>query len=175
VKASKAGTVRVVVRTATAAGTLLDYAQRVGANHSQIKTLRTLSQNGPSREHKLRLRAPSAADRTWLHRFTASGSTDGKPVQPAAKEPVAVVAEPVKVSVAALGLPIEELDLTTRPYNLLKRENINAVGELIARTEADLVKLPQLGQRMIDEIKQKLWDRTGFTLKDGTPPKAEAA
>jgi hypothetical protein len=176
VKTSRAGTVRVVVRTTTAAGTLLDYAQRVGANHSQIRTLRTLSQNGPSREHKLRLRAPSTADRNWLHQFTASGSTDGKPIQPTAeKSAEAVAAEPVKIPVAALDLPIEELDLVVRTYNLLKRELIDSIGELVSRTEGDLLDIRNLSGKTIDEIKQKLWDQTGLTLKNGTPPKAEAA
>ncbi len=58
---------------------------------------------------------------------------------------------------ADLALPIEELDLTVRSYNCLKREGINTVGELIgARTEADLLDIRNFGQKSIDEVKMKL-------------------
>jgi DNA-directed RNA polymerase subunit alpha len=69
---------------------------------------------------------------------------------------------------ADLALPIEELDLTVRSYNCLKREGINSVGELIARTEADLLDIRNFGQKSIDEVKMKLAGM-GLGLKDSAP------
>src|SRR5919197_1797523 len=69
---------------------------------------------------------------------------------------------------ADLALPIEELDLTVRSYNCLKREGINTVGELIGRTEADLLDIRNFGQKSIDEVKMKLAGM-GLALKDSSP------
>src|SRR6186713_1723737 len=57
---------------------------------------------------------------------------------------------------ADLALPIEELDLTVRSYNCLKREGIHTVGELVARSEADLMDIRNFGAKSIDEVKAKL-------------------
>ncbi|MDE0572462.1 DNA-directed RNA polymerase subunit alpha [Demequina sp. B12] len=62
--------------------------------------------------------------------------------------------------------PIEELNLTQRSYNCLKREGIHTVGELTARSEADLMDIRNFGQKSITEVKEKLQE-LGFTLKDG--------
>src|SRR5690606_32229243 len=69
---------------------------------------------------------------------------------------------------ADLALPIEELDLTVRSYNCLKREGIDTVGELISRTEADLLDIRNFGQKSIDEVKTKL-AAMGLALKDSAP------
>ncbi len=57
---------------------------------------------------------------------------------------------------ADLALPIEDLDLTVRSYNCLKREGIHTVGELISRSEADLLDIRNFGSKSIDEVKAKL-------------------
>ena len=62
--------------------------------------------------------------------------------------------------------PIEELNLTQRSYNCLKREGIHTVGELTARSEADLMDIRNFGQKSITEVKEKLAE-LGFGLKDG--------
>jgi len=62
--------------------------------------------------------------------------------------------------------PIEELNLTQRSYNCLKREGIHTVGELTARSEADLMDIRNFGQKSITEVKDKLAE-LGFSLKDG--------
>src|SRR5690606_21438368 len=67
--------------------------------------------------------------------------------------------------IAAFALPIEEMDLTVRSYNCLKREGIHTVGELVARTEADLLDIRNFGQKSIDEVKVKLHG-LGLSLKD---------
>ena len=57
---------------------------------------------------------------------------------------------------ADLALPIEYLDLTVRSYNCLKREGIHTVGELVNRSEADLLDIRNFGSKSIDEVKAKL-------------------
>jgi DNA-directed RNA polymerase subunit alpha len=69
---------------------------------------------------------------------------------------------------ADLALPIEELDLTVRSYNCLKREGIHTVGELVARSEQDLLDIRNFGAKSIEEVKQKLVDM-GLSLKDSPP------
>ncbi|MHB1065407.1 MAG: DNA-directed RNA polymerase subunit alpha [Georgenia sp.] len=55
-----------------------------------------------------------------------------------------------------LALPIEDLGLLSRSYNCLKREGIHTVGELVARSEADLLDIRNFGAKSIGEIKEKL-------------------
>jgi DNA-directed RNA polymerase subunit alpha len=64
-----------------------------------------------------------------------------------------------------LDTPIEELDLSTRPYNCLKREKIDTVSKLVAYSEVDLVNLKNFGTRSISEVKNKLRER-GLSLKE---------
>jgi DNA-directed RNA polymerase subunit alpha len=66
---------------------------------------------------------------------------------------------------ADLALPIEELNLTIRSYNCLKREGIHQVGELVARSEADLLDIRNFGAKSINEVKEKLAE-LGLSLKD---------
>src|SRR5947208_10324481 len=69
---------------------------------------------------------------------------------------------------ADLALPIEELTLTLRSYNCLKREGIRTVRELVARSEQDLLDIRNFGAKSIEEVKQKLTDM-GLALKDSPP------
>ncbi|HZK04374.1 MAG TPA: DNA-directed RNA polymerase subunit alpha [Actinomycetaceae bacterium] len=66
-----------------------------------------------------------------------------------------------------LALPIEDLGLQSRSYNCLKREGIHSVGELVARSEADLLDIRNFGAKSIEEIKKAL-SSLGLTLKDAT-------
>jgi DNA-directed RNA polymerase subunit alpha len=63
-----------------------------------------------------------------------------------------------------LALTIEELNLSVRSYNCLKREGINSVGELVQKTEAELLDIRNFGQKSIDEVKAKLAE-LGLELK----------
>ena len=67
-----------------------------------------------------------------------------------------------------LSTPVEQLDLTVRSYNCLKREGIHTVGELITRSEADLLDIRNFGAKSIDEVKVKL-SGLGLALKDSPP------
>ena len=63
-----------------------------------------------------------------------------------------------------LDLPIEDLDLSERPRNCLKRAQVNTVGELLEKSEDDLLAITNFGQKSLDEVKQKL-DERGLTLR----------
>ena len=53
-------------------------------------------------------------------------------------------------------MTIEELDLSVRAYNCLKRANINTVAELVQRNEEDMMKVRNLGKKSLEEVEQKL-------------------
>jgi DNA-directed RNA polymerase subunit alpha len=59
--------------------------------------------------------------------------------------------------------PLDELELTIRSLKSLKAENIHYIGDLIRRTETELLKTPQLGRKSLEEIKEVLASR-GLTL-----------
>ena len=63
-----------------------------------------------------------------------------------------------------LDLPIEELDLSERPRNCLKRAQINTIGELVLKTEDDLLAITNFGQKSLDEVIVKL-DERGLVLR----------
>jgi len=62
------------------------------------------------------------------------------------------------------AMPIEELDLSVRPYNCLKRAGINTVGDLIQRTEEEIVSVKNFGRKSLDEVRDKL-TALGLSLK----------
>jgi DNA-directed RNA polymerase subunit alpha len=64
-----------------------------------------------------------------------------------------------------LAITVEELNLSVRSYNCLKREGINTVGDLIQRTESELMDIRNFGQKSIDEVKGKL-EELGLGLKE---------
>ena len=55
-----------------------------------------------------------------------------------------------------LELTIEELDLSVRSFNCLKRANINTVADLIARTEEDMMRVRNMGRKSLEEVQNKL-------------------
>jgi DNA-directed RNA polymerase subunit alpha len=63
-----------------------------------------------------------------------------------------------------LDLPIEDLDLSERPRNCLKRAQVNTVGELLEKTEDDLLAITNFGQKSLDEVIAKL-DERGLSLR----------
>jgi DNA-directed RNA polymerase subunit alpha len=79
-----------------------------------------------------------------------SGSSGGKGASGAVFDPI-------------LLRPVDELELTVRSANCLKAENIYYIGDLIQRTETELLKTPNLGRKSLNEIKEVLASR-GLTL-----------
>ena len=67
-----------------------------------------------------------------------------------------------------LSMPIEDLDLSVRSYNCLKREGINTVSELVSLSETQLMNIRNFGQKSVDEVKDKLVE-LGLSLKDAVP------
>src|SRR6187401_1111532 len=67
-----------------------------------------------------------------------------------------------------LSMPIEDLDLSVRSYNCLKREGINTVSELVALSETQLMNIRNFGQKSVDEVRDKLIEM-GLSLKDSVP------
>ncbi|HEX9236619.1 MAG TPA: DNA-directed RNA polymerase subunit alpha [Actinomycetota bacterium] len=64
-----------------------------------------------------------------------------------------------------LALTIEDLNLSVRSYNCLKREGVNTVGDLVQKSEAELMDIRNFGQKSIDEVKAKL-DDLGLGLRE---------
>jgi len=65
------------------------------------------------------------------------------------------------ISSEILDNPIDNLDLTKRAKNCLKRERINTVGELLAKTPDELMKIKNFGKKSLDEIMKEIKDKFG--------------
>ena len=63
-----------------------------------------------------------------------------------------------------LEMTIEDLDLSVRSFNCLKRASIDTVGDLVSRTEDDMIKVRNLGRKSLEEVIQKLHS-LGLALK----------
>jgi DNA-directed RNA polymerase subunit alpha len=63
-----------------------------------------------------------------------------------------------------LELPIEELELSERPRNCLKRARVDTIGQLVQKTEDDLLAITNFGSKSLDEVLQKL-DERGLALR----------
>lgn len=86
-----------------------------------------------------------------------------------AAEGVEIGQAPVEVATESeLAIPIEDLDLSVRSYNCLKREGINTVSELVALSEAQLMNIRNFGQKSVFEVRDKLLEM-GLSLKDAVP------
>ena len=87
-------------------------------------------------------------------------------VEEMSDEPQALELTDVTIGTAGspdLELPIEDLDLSERPRNCLKRAQVNTVGELLRKTEDDLLAITNFGQKSLDEVIVKL-DERGLQL-----------
>jgi DNA-directed RNA polymerase subunit alpha len=99
----------------------------------------------------------------------SAGSTLAHLVQLFAElaESPGVVPSPLEVEKREEGdyaIVIEDLNLSVRSYNCLKREGINTVGDLVQKSEAELMDIRNFGQKSIDEVKGKL-EELGLGLK----------
>jgi carbon monoxide dehydrogenase subunit G len=90
--------------------------------------------------------------------------------------PGAAAPGPAPSGDGSLRLPIEELRLPVRAFNSLRREGIHTVGDLSARSEAELLAISNLGPQSVKEIKQKLAQRgLGLASAASTAAEGEAA
>ncbi len=72
--------------------------------------------------------------------------------------------------------PVDDLELTVRSANCLKAENIMFIGDLVQRTEVELLKTPNLGKKSLNEIKDVLAERglsLGMKLENWPPESLE--
>ena len=63
-------------------------------------------------------------------------------------------------------MSIDELELSVRSYNCLKRANINTVKELCNKTQDEMMKVRNLGRKSLEEVQQKLKE-LGLSFNDG--------
>lgn len=85
-----------------------------------------------------------------------SDTLDGRPI---------VVEKSADPQSTVLDMTIEELDLSVRSFNCLKRANINTVADLISKTEAEMMKVRNLGRKSLEEVIGKL-EAMGLSLAD---------
>ncbi len=64
-------------------------------------------------------------------------------------------------------IPVEELQISTRAYNGLKRARINTVADLLDNSEEDLLKIKNFGQKSAEEVILALNEHLGITLSRG--------
>jgi DNA-directed RNA polymerase subunit alpha len=95
------------------------------------------------------------AARVLMDQLSVFADLEGTPT--AVEAPKAPAIDPI------LLRPVDDLELTVRSANCLKAENIYYIGDLIQRTETELLKTPNLGRKSLNEIKEVLASR-GFTL-----------
>lgn len=95
------------------------------------------------------------AARVLMDQLSVFADLEGTPATPV--EPKAPQIDPI------LMRPVDDLELTVRSANCLKAENIYYIGDLIQRTETELLKTPNLGRKSLNEIKDVLASR-GLTL-----------
>jgi DNA-directed RNA polymerase subunit alpha len=95
------------------------------------------------------------AARVLMEQLSVFADLEGTPVAVEAPRPAQV--DPI------LLRPVDDLELTVRSANCLKAENIYYIGDLIQRTETELLKTPNLGRKSLNEIKEVLASR-GLTL-----------
>lgn len=76
--------------------------------------------------------------------------------QPQTVAPEPSVPTPEDTESRILDMTIDELDLSVRSFNCLKRAGINVVGDLVKKSEEDMMKVRNLGRKSLDEVKNKL-------------------
>ena len=89
---------------------------------------------------------------------------DGLPDEIEEDEESTFVEEPVDETGKILEMTIEDLDLSVRSFNCLKRAGINNVADLVEKSEDEMMKVRNLGRKSLDEVKKKL-DELGVSLK----------
>jgi len=108
------------------------------------------------------------AARVLVEQFSFFADLESTPLP--AEQPRAPVIDPI------LLRPVDDLELTVRSANCLKVENIFYIGDLIQRTEAELLRTPNLGRKSLNEIKEVLASRDlslGMKLENWPPANLE--
>lgn len=77
-----------------------------------------------------------------------------------------VEADDMSQKMRLLEMSIEDLDLSVRSYNCLKRANVNTVGQLVSMTAEEMMKVRNLGKKSLEEIQNKVEELGLFFLRD---------
>jgi len=85
---------------------------------------------------------------------------------PAYQEPVHLSEESISSEDVA-SKKVEELELSARSLNCLKRDKIETIGDLLERSEEELLKIKNFGVKSLDEVKDKLREKFGLSLRKG--------
>ena len=96
--------------------------------------------------------ALSQASNLLIEHFMQIASITGQPVV----TPVAQIVDEVTVEEEAPTMTIEELELSVRAYNCLKRASINSMAELLKKSEHDLLNIKNFGKKSSDEVIERL-------------------
>ena len=96
--------------------------------------------------------ALSQASNLLIEHFMQIASITGQPVV----APVAQIEDVVAVEEEAPTMTIEELELSVRAYNCLKRASINSMAELLKKSEHDLLNIKNFGKKSSDEVIERL-------------------
>ncbi len=101
--------------------------------------------------------ALSQAANMLIEHFMQIASITGQPVTVSVPQTVTTVAEEVvETSEEAPSISIEDLELSVRAYNCLKRASINSMAELLKKSEHDLLNIKNFGKKSSDEVIEKL-------------------
>lgn len=98
--------------------------------------------------------ALSQAANILIEHFMQIAAITGQPVIPVA--PVIVAEEEEVVEAGSPSISIEDLELSVRAYNCLKRASINSMAELLKKSEHDLLNIKNFGKKSSDEVIEKL-------------------
>lgn len=167
-------------------------ARRAGDEPRQIGRLQLDASFCPVRRVAYEVDAARVEQRTDLDRLILDVETNGTiEAEDAVRQAAGILAEqisvfgdfarvePEKSRTETAGFdplllrPIDELELTVRSANCLKAENIYYIGDLIQRTEVELLKTPNLGKKSLTEIKDVLASHglsLGLRLENWPPP-----
>ncbi len=164
----------------------VDAAQNKAQGNPAIGTIFTDSIFSPAKKVNFKVDNARVGDRMEFDKLTLEVETDGTIT---AKESISLAAKILNehlnlfidlsdeaknteimkdreevVKEKVLEMTIEELDMSVRAFNCLKRAQINTVEDLINRTEEDMIKVRNLGKKSLEEVIQKL-QSLGFELK----------
>ena len=100
--------------------------------------------------------ALSQAANMLIEHFMQIASITGQPVTVSVPQTVTVSEEVVETTEEAPSISIEDLELSVRAYNCLKRASINSMAELLKKSEHDLLNIKNFGKKSSDEVIEKL-------------------
>lgn len=123
-------------------------ATRVGQRTDYDKLTLEISTDGSVRPDEALERAADIL----IEHFSLFRNLSARVREEASEEEIGEKTEVEKV----LEMPIEELELSMRSFNCLKRAGINTVGELIQKTEEEISKVRNMGKKSLEEVKNKL-------------------